>query len=126
MDRTMLHRRGVPVKAKCGLSLWEEGVTETSRGRRREGRNPRPISYLQPKPPQMICVWVTVKITVVNFSAGIQGVELVVAAATVVILVAMEIDVRLLSDPGGCAVGGAWSPDREELIGQVAPPEMTK
>lgn len=39
------------------------------------------------------------------------------AVATVAILVTVEIDVRLLSDPGA---GGSGSPDREELI---SPPE---
>ncbi len=35
----------------------------------------------------------------------------------------VQIDVRLLSDPGGCAVGTASSPDREELVGKLAPPD---
>ncbi|KAA8579630.1 hypothetical protein FQN60_006723 [Etheostoma spectabile] len=37
----------------------------------------------------------------------------------------MEMDVRLLSDPGGRAVGGAWSLEGEESISQAAPPETT-
>lgn len=74
----------------------------------------------------MICVWATVKIAVVCFISGIHGVELLAAVTTDFFLVTMEIDVRLLSHPGGGAVGGAWSPDREEFIGQVVPPKTTE
>lgn len=123
---TMLLWRSVPVQAKRGGSLWKEGVTQTSRGRRREGGNPQPTIDLHPKPPWMICVWATVKIAVVCFISGIHGVELLAAVTTDFFLVTMEIDVRLLSHPGGGAVGGAWSPDREEFIGQVVPPKTTE
>lgn len=94
----MLHRRGVPVQAERGVSLREEGETEASRG-----RNQLTV-YLHPKPAHRICVRVTAKLAVVHF---------------------MQVDGRLLSDPGGGAVGGAWSPDGEEFINQVAPPEKT-
>ena len=56
---------------------------------------------------------------------AVEGVE-VEAAVARVILVTMEIDVGLLGDPGGGAVGGASSPEREEFISQVAPPETTQ
>lgn len=65
----------------------------------------------------MICVWVTVKVAVVNLVPSVQSVELVAA---------VEVDVGFLSEPGGASVGGAWSPDREEFISQVTPPETTE
>ena len=45
------------------------------------------------------------------------------AGETIVILVSLEIDIRLLSDPGGRDMGVARSPDGEGCISQVAPPE---
>lgn len=114
---TLVHRRSVPVQAQCGASLLEE-VTEGLKGGRRERRNPRSSGCLHPKRRQVICVWVTVKVTVVNFISSIQGVNMAVAVATIVIPVSMEIDVRLLGDPGGR--------DGGEVRSQVTPPEKTK
>lgn len=123
LDRTVLHSGGVPVQAERGAPLWEEGVTDTSRGRRSEEGDPRPSSFLHPEPHHIICAGAAVEIAVVDFVSGVQGgVELVAAVATVVILVTMEIDVRLLSDPGG----RAWSPGGQEVIGQVATPGTRK
>lgn len=51
-----------------------------------------------------------------NFTSRIQGVELGATVATVVILVTMEIDIGLLSDPDGGAAGAAWSMNWEEFI----------
>lgn len=66
------------------------------------------------------------KIAAASFTSRIQGGKLAVTVATVVTLVTMEIDVGLLSDPDGGAVGRAWTLDREEFISQVAPPDKTK
>lgn len=116
-DGTMLHRRGVPVQAERWASLVQE-VTEGLKGTWGERRNSRPSGYLHPKRRQVICVWVTVKVTVVNFISGVQGISMAVAVATAVILVSMEIDVRLLGDPGGCNGG--------EVRSQVTLPEKIK
>lgn len=121
LDGTALSGRGVPVQADHGASLWEQGVTERWRGRRGEGGSPRTAGDLHPQPCQVICGQVTVKITVVYFISGVEGVQLVAA-----ILVTVKIDVRLLGDPGGRAMGRDRSKDREEFIDKAAPPEKAK
>lgn len=45
------------------------------------------------------------EVAVVNFMSGVQGGKMPLTAVAVVVLVTMETDVGLLSDPGGCDVG---------------------